>query len=557
MMSNLTPVMIWAATYFLHSSLLLGGVWCWFRWREPSSHAFRETVWKLAAAGGFVTASLQLGLGIESPINYAARTAWVVPPAVIAPEIEVAQHSKLPVEHSVAPEEHFAFTEARPEFDQAPAHLLDYQPEADIVVTSPVVVSDVPTTAPLNVTPVAETPRGETVPTTATVPNWNVSFSELLVAVFAAIGGALVALSGWGLCRLLSEHFEFRQRLARCRSVASGQAREILDQLLEQTGIRRPVTLLICEDGLEPGACGWWRWQIVLPSRAAEELAPQELRALLAHELAHLVRGDQWWLLLGRLLVVCFGWQPLNRIALREWQRASEYLCDGWAVQRDVERLSLARCLTTVAEWRLVGMATIAGLGSANVSNLTQRVERLIDDAPLLDPWQRYGRQQLVSAVGSVVAIVMVAYAPAATWASPTRVGAEQHVDQQNDRLGSDVSATGASAPPAEIDYLHRTELAAANQPVPFQVQLLPTEADASTQQTHSQLIIGIELIRVVQQHVSVDMRELNAELQALEAVISEMPVTRRRPQWEMQLQRFRQRVANMERLHEALLMTM
>ncbi|MDB5340339.1 MAG: putative rane protein [Planctomycetaceae bacterium] len=572
-MSNLTPVMIWAATYFIHSSLLLGGVWCWFRWKEPRSHAFRETVWKLAAAGGFVTASLQLGFGIESPINSSLRTAWTAPVQSSIEEsgatgsasarslVAVGQSTgrarstqqELPVPHR----ERFTFTRIQPQFDEpVRARFLVFPEDEEIPAARLIATKEEQAPAQetaeasLKSLPAVAAPQLE-----SRLTKFATRFSQSLVVLLAAMGGAMIALSSWGLFRLLSEHSEFRQRLAGCQIVSEGMAREILNQLLQQARVRRPVTLLMSEDDLEPGACGWLRWQIVLPSRAVDDLSPQELRALLAHEMAHLVRGDQWWLLLGRLLVVCFGWQPLNRIALREWQRASEYLCDAWAIQRDVERISLARCLTTVAEWRLVGMATIAGLGSGNSSNLTHRVERLIEDGELSDPWQRFSRQHLLSAVGTLVAVGMVAYAPAATLTSPPVAAPAKHVAR---------AAEPAPLKPAEeaqlisTDPLDRQRVAVnaqvPQQPFPFQVELIPAFTAEPTVPRNPQLVIGIELIRAIQQQVSADMSELNADLEALEAAISQLPPKAQRPLWQTQLQRFRQRVSNMQRLRDTML---
>lgn len=571
MMSNLTPVMVWAATYFLHSTLLLGGVWCWFRWKEPRSHAFRETVWKLATAGGFVTASLQLGLAIESPVNSALRLAWTAAPSVNVDSgatgsasarslVTVGQStgraSGTRQERPVSHRERFVFTQVQPEFDQPVRARFLAEPELDEVPVTQLIATEAVPHQTLPAAPV----RVTSLPTDAapvTVSVWSrlatgVSYS--FVGILAALGGALVALSGWGLFQLFTEHSAFRQRLAGCRTVADGAAREILNQLLQQAGVRCPVTLLMSDDDLEPGACGWLRWQIVLPSRAEEDLSRQELRALLAHELAHLVRGDQWWLLVGRLLVVCFGWQPFNRVALREWQRASEYLCDAWAIQRDVERISLARCLTTVAEWRLVGMATIAGLGSGNTSNLTQRVERLIDDAELNDPWQRYSRRHLLSAVGSLVAMGMVGYAPAATLASRAPVNLPQPDVQEvaANRLPQAPEFPMISAPQSHTVVLTHEPIP--DQPLHLQMDLLPVFAIDSPAPRQPQLVIGLELIRAIQQQVSVDMLELNAELQALDSAISRMPVTPQRPVWQSQLHRFRQRVAQMQRLRDAML---
>lgn len=570
-MSNLTPVMVWAATYFLHSSLLLGGVWCWFRWKEPGTHAFRETVWKLATAGGFVTASLQLGLAIESPVNSALRIAWTASPSVNVDSGDTGSDFALPdgnqtagtgrasgtrQERPVSRREHFIFTQAQPEFDEPTGAKFLVLPGDDEIPVARLIATSkdqgpAPQIAPASVKSLSAVaaPQVE-----SRLTEFATRFSQSLVVILAALGGALVALSGWGLFQLFSEHSAFRQRLAGCRAVSHGAAREILNQLLQQAGVRRPVTLLMSDDDLEPGACGWLRWQIVLPSRAVEDLPPQELRALLAHELAHLVRGDQWWLLVGRVLVVCLGWQPFNRIALREWQRASEYLCDAWAIQRDVERISLARCLTTVAEWRLVGMATIAGLGSGNTSNLTQRVERLIDDAELNDPWQRYSRRHLLSAVGGLVAVGMVGYAPAATLALRAPVTPPQHDVQQVD---SNRVPQAPEFPPMPAPQSHTVVLThepIPDQPLHLQLDLLPVFTIDSPAPRQPQLVIGIQLVRAIQQQVSVDMLELNAELQALDNAISQMPATPQRPVWQSQLQRFRQRVTQMQRLRDAML---
>ena len=166
------------------------------------------------------------------------------------------------------------------------------------------------------------------------------------------------------------------------------------------------VRLLIVPGFCEPAAFGIWRPTIVLPP-SCEALPREELRAVLAHELGHIVRGDVWWLLIGRVLTTVFGFQPLNRIARREWTAAAECLCDSWAVDRGVERLTLARCLTALAENRLTGVSladALAAVGSP--SSLRTRIERLVGE-PVVDPWAKRSRRWLLS--GSVIAAAALA----------------------------------------------------------------------------------------------------------------------------------------------------
>lgn len=537
-MPDLTPWMIWAATYFMHSSLLLSAVWLWFRYAEPRSHALRENVWKLAAVGGLITASLQLGLGIESPLNRVVDSAWNSPlNSQVAPAdadltgaMQLASHDGdarlLDMDMAGLPK---------------PATLLDEASEpvllesADLdsaVAGTQLIRDDVPTQA------VVSQPAASIRAVSASDTNnaWARFLQKCLTGVFGASCGAIVALSGWGLVRLLTEQAEFRQRLKTCRTDSDGPARRALDELLSAVGIRRSVRLMLDNQDLEPGACGWFQWQIVLPARAVEVLTPEELRGLLAHELAHLVRGDQWWLLVGRLLAVCFGWQPLNRIALREWQRASEYLCDAWAIQRQVPRLSLARCLTTVAEWRLVGLATVAGMGSGNMSNLSQRVERLVEDVPLTDPWQRYGRRHLLAAVGCLVAVGMVSLAPAATF--PSR---PQSAPKQTLAASADVGPTSAPSTPDSDDMAqHEQE----------KTTLLATRREAAPQS----VVITVQTVEVVRQQASIDLIELQAELKNLQYSISQSPQYGNHPLWRAQMQRFRQRMEKLQRLQNVLI---
>ena len=54
----------WLLTYALHSTLLLGAAWLVTRY-WVHAHSVREVIWKTALIGGLITASLQVGLGIE------------------------------------------------------------------------------------------------------------------------------------------------------------------------------------------------------------------------------------------------------------------------------------------------------------------------------------------------------------------------------------------------------------------------------------------------------------------------------------------------------------
>jgi RND family efflux transporter MFP subunit len=71
---------------------------------------------------------------------------------------------------------------------------------------------------------------------------------------------------------------------------------------------------------------------VVLPADATARHSPAELRLMLAHELAHLRRGDLWWNWLPAAAQTLLFFHPLVWLAAREWRLAQESACDEAAV---------------------------------------------------------------------------------------------------------------------------------------------------------------------------------------------------------------------------------
>ena len=184
-----------------------------------------------------------------------------------------------------------------------------------------------------------------------------------------------------GCVFVLIRAIRFHRRMSKATAIRHGVARSLLDGLITENEVRRPIHLLGGERYCEPGAFGIFRWTIIVPHDIEHGMQQDELRGLLAHELAHLVRGDVIWMWIGRVLCTCLAFQPLNFIARRRWQNAAEYLCDDWAMAHGVPRVSLARCLTQIAEWQLdrrLGVERLAVSGSPGT--VSHRVTRLVND---------------------------------------------------------------------------------------------------------------------------------------------------------------------------------
>ena len=104
--------------------------------------------------------------------------------------------------------------------------------------------------------------------------------------------------------------------------------REILglnEHLSEELGLFQPPVLFEAETCLSPVVFGAVRTSIVLPSTLLAQSSPSQLRMILAHEMAHIRRGDLLGNWFSTLTAGLFFFHPLVWLALREsrWRRKS------------------------------------------------------------------------------------------------------------------------------------------------------------------------------------------------------------------------------------------
>jgi beta-lactamase regulating signal transducer with metallopeptidase domain len=389
-----TSVLSLAATYWLHSTILIGGVWCLLRVLTGCSHALKDRLWKFSAVAAFVTTGIQMTIGLGIPLLPAS-------PVLRAESYsEAASAGPSPGHHKIANSPRIPAT-----VDQSLSLVresLDRLQDSASIIHEPIAQQD-------SVTPPTSAAAGDDFELTQSrldggddsvkvdevlgadsgtknsrpVPSslislpdevasgWGPDFLQLAgIVLVAAVGiGSVVFVGQWLM-------FVFATRGLK---PADGGRRQTLAQLLTRMGIERRVDLLVSGRLLEPVAFGLWRWKIVLPENLEQRLTNDELASLLAHEIAHLARGDVFWLHVGRLLTTALAWQPLNFLARCEWQAESEFLCDDWATHRAVDSLVLARCLTLVAEWRTDRSSGVIALPiGGHRSHLTERIERLL-----------------------------------------------------------------------------------------------------------------------------------------------------------------------------------
>jgi beta-lactamase regulating signal transducer with metallopeptidase domain len=178
--------------------------------------------------------------------------------------------------------------------------------------------------------------------------------------------------------RLAVGHRRVRRLLAASRPFDTEGAREMLSALAAPAGVKAGVALRVSAAIGSPVLYGWRRPVIVAPEGWVESLTANELRAMLAHEIAHVKRRDFVANTVQRLLEIPLFFHPGAWLASRRIALAREELCDAWALSLGTDAASYARSLAAAAERAQLGFAPVS-LGIAeSKSTLWRRVEAIM-----------------------------------------------------------------------------------------------------------------------------------------------------------------------------------
>jgi beta-lactamase regulating signal transducer with metallopeptidase domain/5-hydroxyisourate hydrolase-like protein (transthyretin family) len=209
------------------------------------------------------------------------------------------------------------------------------------------------------------------------------SITSLLDAVFILRILTAFWLAGclfFGLMCLASVLI-LRRRLSACRAVTDEDLLELLESTRRRMGLKRTPALLVTPECLSPCIVGTWHPRIVLPESVVTQSSPARLRHVLAHELAHLVRGDLWtnWLLLAARILHWFN--PVAWWTVREMIAQREAACDELALAAvgETDRSAYAATIVELAA-SLSPCAIAPGLIGlfSSTCRLKARLERLL-----------------------------------------------------------------------------------------------------------------------------------------------------------------------------------
>ena len=207
------------------------------------------------------------------------------------------------------------------------------------------------------------------------MPSVHLAPPQVVTTIVFALWGlaalALVVRLGVALLRLerlkrdaLPLRIEYRDHLAQWERIG----RDNRDVRICVTG------------GIEvPVAVGLFDAMVLLPQHLLDELDPKELEQISLHELAHLLRHDDWTNGLQRVITALLFFNPAVWFIARQMDVEREVACDDYVLELTGQVRSYAYCLTKMAEMTAWPHQPLAAPGVFTTrKNISIRIERLL-----------------------------------------------------------------------------------------------------------------------------------------------------------------------------------
>jgi beta-lactamase regulating signal transducer with metallopeptidase domain len=248
-----------------------------------------------------------------------------------------------------------------------------------------------------------------------------------LSLIVSALGPVLIAVWAAGLVLLivrLALGLAGAFRLSREASPLDGPAwQAILRRFLSMVSVRRKIRLKGHSDVAVPLTWGIVKPVVLMP---AESVAwnDEERSSALFHELSHVKRVDFLVMMLVRLSLAFYWFNPLGRLALRRLQKEQEKACDELVLRAGIKPSTYAANLLSLKRSSVVhwspSVALLGLLGTAGGSPLKDRLVSILRKNPTFK--EVHVRTKITLSVIVLFAVVLIGMARPAQQAQEAQV---------------------------------------------------------------------------------------------------------------------------------------
>jgi beta-lactamase regulating signal transducer with metallopeptidase domain len=160
-------------------------------------------------------------------------------------------------------------------------------------------------------------------------------------------------------------------------SKASVDWRLFVKKHAELLGIKKPVLFFISNIATSPLTIGFWKPFILIPIASINQLTPQQLEAVLLHELAHIRRNDYLFNIILQLAEITLFFNPFMRLLLKHARLERENSCDDYVLQFQYNAAEYAKALLTIEQHSVESLLAL-GTNNQNEFQLLTRIKRMV-----------------------------------------------------------------------------------------------------------------------------------------------------------------------------------
>lgn len=154
---------------------------------------------------------------------------------------------------------------------------------------------------------------------------------------------------------------------------------DLLQQLATKMGLQKPITLLESAIIKSPMLIGYLKPVVLMPVGAVNALSPAQVEAVLAHELAHVLRNDYLWNILQSFIEALFYFNPAVWWISANIRLERENCCDDMALFFCNNSLEYAKALVKLQECHQTPAHFAMAFSGQRRQHLLNRVKRILN----------------------------------------------------------------------------------------------------------------------------------------------------------------------------------
>jgi beta-lactamase regulating signal transducer with metallopeptidase domain len=180
---------------------------------------------------------------------------------------------------------------------------------------------------------------------------------------------------------------------------AALEYRLFTQKLSARLNINKKVSVFVSDIVSSPLTIGYLKPIILLPVAALSNLTPNQVEAILLHELTHIRRSDYLINLMINVINTVLYFNPFVKLFMRQVDAERENCCDELVLQFGYDNLAYASALLTLE--KTSASHPILALGVTGKKNLLTRIEKIIG----MEKKKPYSLAQLAPVLAALICI--------------------------------------------------------------------------------------------------------------------------------------------------------